>query len=110
MHWQQSQWRTLNRIPSVMKKTSLPRKELSQKIMDSQSFARHYLEDLSRLLLEIDAGAIAKAVQWLRDARDAQRTIYSCGNGGSALIASQMVCDIVKGASWQKPSRSEERR
>ena len=73
--------------------------------MEPQSFAGHYLEDLSRLLLEIDAGAIAKAVQWLREARDARRTIYSCGNGGSALIASQMVCDIVKGASWQRSSR-----
>jgi D-sedoheptulose 7-phosphate isomerase len=73
--------------------------------MELQTFTRNYLEDLSRLLLKVDAVAIAKAIGWLREARDAHRTIYSCGNGGSALIASQMVCDIVKGASWQKPSR-----
>ena len=73
--------------------------------MELQPFSKHYLEDLSSLLLKIDAGAIAKAIQWLREARDSRRTVYSCGNGGSALIASQMVCDIVKGASFQKPSR-----
>jgi D-sedoheptulose 7-phosphate isomerase len=73
--------------------------------MEPKHFARHYLNDLSRLLLEIDAEKITTAIEWLREARDAGRTIYSCGNGGSALIASQMVCDVVKGASWQKPSR-----
>ena len=31
--------------------------------------------------------------------------VYSCGNGGSALIASQMVVDIVKGASYGHPER-----
>jgi D-sedoheptulose 7-phosphate isomerase len=73
--------------------------------MELQPFVQNYLNDLSRLITQLDAAAIAKAIGWLRDARDAGRTIYSCGNGGSALIASQMVCDIVKGASWQKPSR-----
>ena len=29
-------------------------------------------------------------------------TIYSCGNGGSASIASQMVVDLVKGGSYGK--------
>jgi len=73
--------------------------------MDLSSFAQNYLKNLSELIVRIDAGAVAKAIDWLREARDAERTVYSCGNGGSALIASQMVCDIVKGASWQKPSR-----
>jgi D-sedoheptulose 7-phosphate isomerase len=73
--------------------------------MDLPTFARGYLEDLSCLLREVDAAAIAKAIDWLRQARDAGRTIYSCGNGGSALIASQMVCDIVKGGSYQHPQR-----
>ena len=54
---------------------------------------------------QIDDAAMAQAVVWLREARDAGRTIYSCGNGGSAAIASQMICDIVKGASYQHPNR-----
>jgi D-sedoheptulose 7-phosphate isomerase len=73
--------------------------------MDLPTFARAYLEDLSCLLRDVDAAAIGKAINWLREARDAGRTIYSCGNGGSALIASQMVCDIVKGGSYQHPKR-----
>ncbi len=73
--------------------------------MASNPFVRNYLEDLSALLLKIDPDAVTRAVEWLREARDGDRTIYSCGNGGSALIASQMVCDIVKGASYQHAKR-----
>jgi D-sedoheptulose 7-phosphate isomerase len=73
--------------------------------MDLSAFAKGYLEDLSCLMREVDAAAVAKAIDWLRQARDAGRTIYSCGNGGSAAIASQMVCDIVKGGSYQHPQR-----
>jgi len=73
--------------------------------MSPEQFARNYLEDLSGVLLKIDSGAIGTAIEWLREARDQGRTSYSCGNGGSALIASQMVCDIVKGASYQHPKR-----
>ena len=41
----------------------------------------------------------------IRAARDDDRTVFSCGNGGSASIASQMVVDIVKGGSYQKKKR-----
>jgi D-sedoheptulose 7-phosphate isomerase len=70
-----------------------------------RQFVRSYLDDLGRLLPQIDDDALAQAVGWLREARDMGRTIYSCGNGGSAAIASQMVCDIVKGSSYQHPKR-----
>ena len=72
---------------------------------EPQRFVRNYLDDLGRLLPQIDDAAMAQAVFWLREARDAGRTIYSCGNGGSAAIASQMTCDIVKGASYQHAKR-----
>jgi D-sedoheptulose 7-phosphate isomerase len=72
---------------------------------DSKSYAGRYLEDLADILRKIDPQAIATGIEWLREARDADKTIYSCGNGGSALIASQMVVDIVKGASFGRPKR-----
>jgi len=62
-------------------------------------FAADYLEDLSGLLGKLDPGPVAEAIRLLREAGRAGRTIYSCGNGGSAAIASQMVVDMVKGAS-----------
>ena len=71
----------------------------------SEDFARDYLEDLAGVLRRIDAKAIATAVEWLREARDSGRTVYACGNGGSALIASQMVVDMVKGASYGRSRR-----
>lgn len=73
--------------------------------MTDQEFADSYLQDLSGLLPKLDRGKIAEAIGWMRTARDEDRTIYICGNGGSASIASQMVVDIVKGASLRKRAR-----
>jgi D-sedoheptulose 7-phosphate isomerase len=74
-------------------------------MMDSKAFASCYLEGLAEVLRKVDPQAIATAIRWLGEARDADKTIYSCGNGGSALIASQMVVDIVKGASYGRKKR-----
>jgi D-sedoheptulose 7-phosphate isomerase len=41
----------------------------------------------------------------LAEARDHDRTIFVCGNGGSAATASHFACDMVKGASFQKNKR-----
>ena len=62
-------------------------------------FALEYLKDVAALAGRLDAGAIGKAVAWLKEAGASGATIYSCGNGGSASIASQMAVDMVKGAS-----------
>lgn len=69
------------------------------------TFVAEYVEDLRRILAGLDTEQLDKAIRWLRDARDAGRMIYTCGNGGSASIASQMVVDLVKGGSFGKPSR-----
>jgi D-sedoheptulose 7-phosphate isomerase len=68
-------------------------------------FASDYLDDLKQTLSELDPDAIYRAVSWLREARDAERMIFVCGNGGSASIASQLVVDMVKGASYRMPAR-----
>ncbi len=73
--------------------------------MTQQHFARNYLDGLCSVLPRLDTGAIHRAIDAMRRARDAGRTIYSCGNGGSASIASQMVVDIVKGASYGRQKR-----
>jgi D-sedoheptulose 7-phosphate isomerase len=73
--------------------------------MTDLDFSRNYLADLGALLPRLDSARVAEAIGVLRKARDAGRTIYICGNGGSASIASQMVVDIVKGASFKKQAR-----
>ena len=68
-------------------------------------FANDYLNDLASLIPQLDRDKIGEAIGMLRQARDADKTIFICGNGGSASIASQMVVDIVKGASLRKKAR-----
>lgn len=74
-------------------------------MLDPKTFAAGYLKDLAETVQKVDPKAVGTAIDWLREARDTDKTIYSCGNGGSALIASQMVVDIVKGASYGRPKR-----
>ena len=71
----------------------------------NKGFVRTYLDDLATVVRGLDAEALEKAICCLRDARDAGRTVFSCGNGGSASIASEMVVDINKGASYGKKRR-----
>ncbi len=73
--------------------------------MAQQDFARDYLRALCEVLTRLDTRAIERAVEAMARARDEGRTIYSCGNGGSASIASQLVVDIMKGASLGRPKR-----
>ena len=68
-------------------------------------FAVDYLKDLNKALSGLDIPAIAKAVDWIKQARDDDRTIYVCGNGGSASIASHLVVDMLKGASYGREHR-----
>jgi D-sedoheptulose 7-phosphate isomerase len=60
---------------------------------------------LGDLLTRLDSSRVAAAIDWLREVRAKGGTVFICGNGGSASIASQMVVDVVKGASFRKPAR-----
>lgn len=68
-------------------------------------YAVDYLEKLKNVLAGIDTASIGTAVEWLREARNGGRTVFICGNGGSASIASHVTVDFVKGASCGRPSR-----
>lgn len=72
---------------------------------EKKSYVERYLEDLKRALESLDTDVIDTAITWLKEARDSGRMVYICGNGGSASIASQMVVDINKGASYGRKSR-----
>jgi D-sedoheptulose 7-phosphate isomerase len=68
-------------------------------------FAVDYLANLKTALDGVNPGDVGTAVSWLKEARDAGKFIYICGNGGSAAIATQMVVDLVKGASYRHAKR-----
>ncbi len=69
------------------------------------NFAESYKRDLLEAIERIDLEAVGRAIEWMREARDAGRTIFVCGNGGSASTASHFACDMVKGASYERPRR-----
>ncbi|HVP90515.1 MAG TPA: SIS domain-containing protein [Terriglobales bacterium] len=68
-------------------------------------FAADYLEDLKKTLARLDAAEIGKAAALLGEARDNHRSVFVLGNGGSAAIASHLVVDLLKGASFGRRER-----
>lgn len=68
-------------------------------------FARAYKSKLLHALDTVDPNLVAEAIGFLREARDASRHIFVCGNGGSASTASHFVTDMVKGASYNREPR-----
>ena len=69
------------------------------------SFSSKYKSKLTRALDTIDLDSVGKAIEILLTARDQNRHIFVCGNGGSASTASHFVCDMVKGASYNRHAR-----
>ncbi len=70
-----------------------------------QTFPALYKTSLIEAIDRIPLDKVNEAIEIFRAARAARRTIFTCGNGGSASTASHFVCDIVKGASFQRTER-----
>lgn len=64
--------------------------------MQARTVIEDYLERFSALVATIDVDAVVAAVDALRAARDADRTIFIAGNGGSAATASHLTNDLGK--------------
>jgi D-sedoheptulose 7-phosphate isomerase len=71
----------------------------------TKSFAEQYRAELQKTIDTIDTAKVDQAIEMFREARNAGRHIFTCGNGGSASTASHFACDIVKGASYNRKSR-----
>jgi len=69
------------------------------------TFPEQYRSELLKAVDSLDLNKVSQAIEWFKDARDAGRRIFVCGNGGSAATASHFACDIVKGASFNRASR-----
>jgi D-sedoheptulose 7-phosphate isomerase len=68
-------------------------------------FPEAYLAQLRAALETIDLSKVGQAIEWFREARAEGRSIFVCGNGGSAAAASHFVTDVVKSASYGHPTR-----
>lgn len=68
-------------------------------------FPAEYKSKLLRALDTLDLERVVQAIAILAEARDKNRHIFVCGNGGSASTASHFVTDMVKGASFNRHPR-----
>jgi D-sedoheptulose 7-phosphate isomerase len=71
----------------------------------SAQFAQEYQTKLLETIGGVDLGAVGRVIDLLKEARDKQRHVFTCGNGGSASTASHFVTDMVKGASYNRDAR-----
>jgi D-sedoheptulose 7-phosphate isomerase len=69
------------------------------------NFPAEYKSKLLRTLDTIDLAKVDEIIEVLKRARDEDRQIFVCGNGGSAATANHFACDMVKGASYGKDKR-----
>jgi D-sedoheptulose 7-phosphate isomerase len=73
--------------------------------MQADQFIADYQLRLTETLSRIPLDRVAAAAAWIREARDGGRTVFVCGNGGSAATASHFICDMLKGASYGREQR-----
>lgn len=68
-----------------------------------------YFDDYRASLIgafsSVDVGKVAQLRELLDTARAEGRTIFTCGNGGSASTASHFATDLLKGASYERDLR-----
>lgn len=79
--------------------------EAGEMIADVHAFLDTYRRRVVSALAAVDMHRVRLAVEWLRQARDGDRQVFICGNGGSAATASHLACDLVKGASHGRRRR-----
>lgn len=68
-------------------------------------FPSLYKSSVQEALDTVDLQKVEQVIQILAETRDQGRHIFVCGNGGSASTASHFACDMVKGASFDRPAR-----
>ena len=61
-----------------------------------QSFINNYLLDLTNSIKKSNMSAIEKAADKIHETVKKKKTIYVCGNGGSAAISNHYVADYLK--------------
>lgn len=68
----------------------------------SEYWAR-YSEAVAYAVKNVDTAAIERAAEFLYDLFCDGRTLYVCGNGGSAAISNHLLCDFAKGIQADTP-------
>jgi phosphoheptose isomerase len=67
------------------------------KYSDATEYLSGYFDTLTDAARSIDTASVARAADLLSNLFSAGRTLFVCGNGGSAAIANHLLCDFAKG-------------
>jgi D-sedoheptulose 7-phosphate isomerase len=70
----------------------------------TSEFVDTYLRETAEIALATDRADMTRVIEVLFDAYKNDKTIYTCGNGGSAANASHLACDIAK-FTWAEGKR-----
>lgn len=70
----------------------------------TSDFVSGYLRETAEIALATNVSDLTRVIDTLFEAYLADRTIYTCGNGGSAANASHLACDIAK-FTWVEGKR-----
>jgi D-sedoheptulose 7-phosphate isomerase len=62
--------------------------------------ATQYFKELQRVIINLPMDGIDQIADTLVGVYDAGRTVFLCGNGGSAALASHFACDLGKGTAY----------
>ena len=65
-------------------------------MVNLNKFFKSYVSKLDQSISEISVKKLTAASTLLKNTIKKGRTIYVCGNGGSAAIANHYVCDFLK--------------
>ena len=69
------------------------------------NYTANYKSRLLDAIRSIDLDQVDRVIQLFKDARTNGGRIFVCGDGGTDLIASEFLCDMVKEANLSKSTR-----
>jgi len=69
------------------------------------TFPEQYVASVHEAIASLDLDRVQQAIDWFKEARTEGRSIFVCGNGGSAATASHFATEMLKGASYNRAAR-----
>lgn len=73
--------------------------------MENKEFIDGYLAEMRRIIKDIPAEGIDRAIELLFKAWQRGSQVFACGNGGSASTATHFMCDLAKTTIVQDKQR-----
>jgi len=77
--------------------------------MDIRQHPQKYLDELNQVLKTVDQSKLVQLIQKIQSLIGTKKTLFVCGNGGSAATASHMACDLGKTILGKNPRERKTR-